>query len=594
MTNGSYEFGPFRLDETERLLLRDGRPIQLKPKVFDLLLTLVANVGHVITKEELMKQIWQGSFVEEHNLAVSISLLRIALADDHRQPRFIETVARRGYRFVAAVKVLANGNGDVRSAVTAAAPVGDVLPVSQSIAVLPFKNLSAQAQNQYLGLGLADALITRLSNLKQVTVRPTSAVLKFAGKASVSAGRQLKVDSILDGTIQKSGRQIRVTAQHVRVSDGVILWAAKFDEEFTNLFAVEDSISEQVATALSGGSTSRQNEQLTKRYTDNTDAYHAYLKGRYFLNRRSAEGFDKGIKYFSQAIEIDPQYALAYAGLADCYNLLGSYMMCPPREAARKARAAALTALKLDYCLAEAHIVMAHLKMRCDWDWPGAEEEFKLAIEMNRNCPSAHQLYSLFLRTTGRLEESMREIKQAQELDPLSLVINASMSGLLYLAGEYDAAIEQLKSMIEMDGNFPTANVLLGLVYAQQGLYDEAIAEYKRAIEVYGEHLEVLAFLGHAFACSGRSAEAREIVERLQEVGKQRHVSLYLTALVHTALGDVDTAFACLERGFEEQDEELAMLKMDPLLAPLREDSRFNNLLQRIGLAPQPRRSESP
>ena len=585
MTNGSFEFGPFRLDQTERLLLRDGRPVQLKPKVFDLLLTLVANVGHVITKEELMKQIWQDSFVEDHNLAVSISLLRIALEDDHRQPKYIETVARRGYRFVAPVKAVSNGNGEMSSAVTTGELLNGVLPDIRSIAVFPFKNLSAQAKNQYLGLGLADALITRLSNLKQVTVRPTSAVLKFAGKASVNAGRQLKVDSILDGTIQKCRRQIRVTAQHVRVSDGMILWAAKFDEQFTNLFAVEDSISEQVATALSGGSTNGQG-QLKKRYTENSDAHHAYLKGRYFLNKRSADGFDKGIKYFSLAIEIDPNYALAYAGLADCYNLLGSYMMCPPKEAIRKARAAALKALKLDYCLAEAHMVMGHIKMRCDWDWPGAEEEFKLAIEMNANCPSAHQLYSLFLRTTGRLEEAMSEIKQAQELDPLSLVINASMSGLLYLARQYDAAIEHLKSMIEMDGNFPTANVLLGLAYTQKGLHDEAIAEYQRAIELYGDHPEVRAFLGCAFASSGRTAEAREVLDQLQEMHQQRHLSPYLIALIHTALADVDSAFACLERGFEEQDEELAFLKMDPLLNPLHEDSRFENLLQRIGLAP--------
>jgi TolB-like protein/Tfp pilus assembly protein PilF len=537
-----------------------------------------------------MKQIWQDSFVEEHNLAVSISLLRIALEDDRRQPKYIETVARRGYRFVAAVKAISNGNVEK----SAAATTTELLPASQSIAVFPFKNLSAQERNQYLGLGLADALITRLSNLKQVTVRPASAVLKFAGKATVNAGRQLKVDSILDGTIQKCGRQIRVTAQHVRVSDGMILWAAKFDEEFTNLFAVEDSISEQVATALSGGSTNGHNGPLTKRYTENIDAYHAYLKGRYFLNKRSAEGFDKGIKYFSLAIEIDPNYALAYAGLADCYNLLGSYMMRPPKEATRKARAAALKALKLDYCLAEAHIVMGHIKLRCDWDWVGAEEEFKLAIEMNRNCPSAHQLYSLFLRTTGRLEESMREIKQAQELDPLSLVINASMSGLLYLARQYDAAIEQLKSIIEMDGNFSTANVLLGLAYTQKGLHDEAIAEFQRAIEMYGDHSEVRAFLAYAFASSGQSAKAREVLDRLQELNKRQHVSPYIFALIHTALGEIDEAFACLERGFEEQDEELGMLKMDPLLDRLHEDSRFKNLLQRIGLTPQVGPPDSP
>jgi len=590
MTNGSYEFGPFRVDATERLLLREGRSVPLKPKVFDLLLKLVANVGHVVMKDELMKEIWPDSFVEEHNLAVSISLLRMALGDDYRQPTFIETVAKRGYRFVAAVKVISDENTEMAGKwprATTTAPLSLTLPEMRSIAVFPFKNLSARAKNQYLGQGLADALITRLSNLKQVTVRPTSAVLKFAGKASVSAGRQLKVESILDGSIQKWARQIRVTVQHVRVRDEVILWAAQFDEEFTNLFAVEDSISEQVATALTGGLSDGQKGELKKRYTQNLAAYHAYLKGRYFLNKRSADSFDKSIKYFSVAIEIDTNYALAYAGLAACYNLLGGYTLSPPKEMARKARAAALQALKLDYRLAEAHTVMGHIKMRYDWDWAGAEEEFKLAIEINRNCPSAHQVYALYLRTTGRLEESMKEIKQAQDLDPLSLVINSSLGALLYLARQYDEAIDQLKSTIEMDGDFGSAHYLLGRSYMQKGFQDQAMAEYQRAIELFGDSLESSAYLGHALASSGRSAEAREVLSRLQEMDKRQHVSPYLIALIHTALGDIDSAFACLERGFEEQDQELGLLKMDPMLDRLREDSRFLNLLQRIGLTDQ-------
>ncbi len=588
MTNGSYEFGPFRLEPTERLLRREGQSISLKPKVFDLLLKLVTNVGHILLKEELMEQVWPDSIVEEHNLTVSISLLRIALGDNHRYPAYIETVAKRGYRFVAPVKLISDKNLESHNWLsdTASDLLNEPMSEMHSLAVLPFKNISAHARNQYLGFGLADALITRLSTLNQITVRPTSAVLKFAGKAPVSAGRQLKVETILDGSIQKWGKQIRVTAQQIRVRDGMILWAAKFDEQFTNLFAVEDSISEQVARALSAGLAEVQTRQLKQGHTKQVAAYHAYLKGRYFFNKRSADGFEKSIKYFNQAIEIDPHYALAYAGLAASYNLLAIYTLCPPREALRKAKAAALQALKLDSGLAEAHTIIGHIKMRSEWDWSGAEEELQRAIELNRNCASAHQIYSLYLRTTGRVEESMIEIKRAQELDPLSLSINASMGAALYLARRYDEAIEQLKSIIEMDNNFPTAHYLLGLSYDQQGMSDQAIAEHKRTIELLGNHAEPRASLGYALARAGRSKEARKVLKWLAETARHRHVSPYQSALIHTALGNVDDAFIFLERGFEEQDEELSLLKMDPMLDNLRDDRRFAILLQRIGLSP--------
>ncbi|HEY0765476.1 MAG TPA: winged helix-turn-helix domain-containing protein [Pyrinomonadaceae bacterium] len=586
MKSESYVFGPFSLNAKERLLLREGTTVQLKPKVFDLLLKLITNAGHVLLKEELMREVWAGSIVEEHNLTVSISLLRIALSDNHRHPSYIETVARRGYRFVAPVRLLSKEAAvtyKVTSDLTSNV-LSKRFTKTNSLAVLPFNNINAQARHQYLGVGLADALITRLSRLPHITVRPTSAVLNLARKVPLNVGRQLKVESILDGSIQKWSKHIRITAQHVRVRDGVILWAAKFDEEFTNLFAVEDSISEQVATALSAGSTDGQRGHLNKRNTVSTDAYHAYLKGRYFLNKRSTEGFAKCIKYFKLAIELDPNYALAYAGLATCYNLLGGYILTPPREAARKARAAALQALKLDNELTEVHTVIGHIKMRCDWDWTGAEESLKLAIMMNPNSAHAHQIYSLFLRTTGRLQEAMSEIQRARELDPISLAINASLGGLLYLARRYDEAVKQLQSTIEMAGDFAIAHFFLGFTYIQQGLVDIAIAEYRKVIELMGENAESTAFLGHAFARSGRIAEAQDLLSKLQHDAKVKHISPYLIAVINAALGNVDDAFACLERGFEEQDEELALIKMDPMLDPLRCDRRFDILLQRIGL----------
>jgi DNA-binding winged helix-turn-helix (wHTH) protein/TolB-like protein/Flp pilus assembly protein TadD len=583
-----YSFGPFSLDAKECLLLREGKPIPLKPKVFDLLLTLVANVGHVLSKDELMNRIWGDSVVEEHNLTVSISLLRVALGDNHRQPRYIETVAKRGYRFVAPVELLPHEAAVVHNLAVdlSGEGLGERLPEISSLAVLPFKNMTTQARNQYLGLGLADALITRLSKLTHVTVRPTSAVLKLGGRPPVSVGRQLRVETILDGSIQKWSKQIRVTAQHVRVCDGVILWAAKFDEQFTNLFAVEDSISEQVANAFSAGLTETQRGQLRKRHTDQADAYHAYLKGRYFLNKRSADGFAKCLKYFNLAIQMDPNYALAYAGLATCYNLLGGYILAPPREAVRKAKAAALQSLKLDYELAEAHTVLGHIKMRCDWDWSGAEEALKLAIKLNPSSAHAHQIYSVYLRTTGRLQEAMFQIRRARELDPISLAVNASLGGLLYLARRYDEAVEQLKNTIEMDCNFSIAHFFLGFTYAHQSRIDLAIIEYQKVVELMGENTESTAFMGHAFARLGRIAEAQKLLRKLEDDARVKHVSPYLIAIIHTALGNFDDAFGCLERAFEEQDEELALIKMDPMLDPLRGDPRFEILLKGIGLAP--------
>jgi DNA-binding winged helix-turn-helix (wHTH) protein/tetratricopeptide (TPR) repeat protein len=578
-----YEFGPFRLEATERLLLRGGRSIPLKPKVFDLLVLFVKNSGHVLGKDELMEEIWPNTFVEEHNLAVGISLLRNALDDNLRKRTYIETVTKRGYRFLATVTQVAGATLEMRN--SQAGPDAPDLGEIRSIAVLPFKNIRSHSLNGYLGLGLADALITKLSGLKDVTVRPTSAVMGLDRKHPLSAGRKLKVNTILDGSIQKCGGQIRVTAQHVRVSDGSILWAAKFDEEFTNLFAVEDSISEQVASALEATLTNQQKGPLSKRHTQHPGAYQAYLKGRYFFNRRSREAFDKSIKYFNLAIENDPNYALAYAGLAACYNIYAVYSTSlDPREAARRAKAAALKALKLDDRLAEARIVLGHIRMRCEWDWAGAEEEFKLALEVNPNCASAHQLYGLYLRTVGRLDESMTAIKLALELDPLSLAINASLGALLYLGRRFDEAVEQLRSTIEMDVDFAPAHFFLGLTYEQKGLFDQAIAEYQKIMELYGDLDEATAYLGCAHAKSGRSHKAKEMLNRLQHAARRRHVSPYLFAVVHIALGDHDKAFALLEKACEEQDEELALLKMDPLVDRLRDDTRFEALLKRIGL----------
>src|SRR2546425_496917 len=465
-----YEFGPFLLDVTEQLLLRDGRPIPLKPKLFDLLLLLVENSGHVLDKNRLMSTLWPDTFVEESNLTVNIFALRKALGNRRNKHSYIETVPRRGYRFVANVTEAPNGGVDSVAAERARLSSNaderfEAGAGVKSLAVLPFKSIGAEAGHEYLGLGLADALITKLTNLRQIKVRPTSAVREYTRARDITvAGRKLKVDALLDGSIQRARQRIRVTAQLVDARDGATLWAENFDAKLVDIFSLEDSLSDQVVRALSLKLTGEERKHLVKHHTENTEAYQAYLKGRYFWNKRTSDGFKKGVEYFEHAIALDPNYARAYAGLADCYQLLSGYMSGPSREAIPKATIALLKALQIDDTLAEAHTSLGHLRTR-EWDWSDAEKEFKRAFELNPNYVTAHHWYSTYLRLMGRFDEAWTEIKIAEELDPVSLSINTSVGTLQYLVRKYDQALEKLWATIELDPNYPYAHFNLGMVY---------------------------------------------------------------------------------------------------------------------------------
>lgn len=583
--NHFYEFGPFRLDAAERVLLRSGRVVPLKPKVFNLLMVLVENAGRILTKEELMNRVWADSFVEEGNLTVTISNLRRTLGGDRNGHSYIETVPRRGYRFVVRVK---ENRTDGEPGATNLSQANR-LPINEaglrSIAVLPFKAIVAKPADNYLGLGLADALITRLSNIKQVIVRPTTAVRKYAeAQDPVLAGRQLDVATVLDGSIQRSGKSIRVTVQLINTRDGALLWAAKFDEQFTNIFALEDSLSEQVARALTLELTGEERKLLSKHNTESTEAYVAYLKGRYFFSRRTAKEFKKAVECFERAIAADPLYAQAYSGLADCYNLLATYKSLERADYMLKAKQAALKALELDDTLAEAHTSLAHIKMVYEWDWPGAEKEFKRAIELNPNYSTAHQWYSVTLRVTGRFDEALAEAKCAQELDPLSLIVNASLGCCYYFGREYDKAIRQLLTTIDLDPDFAVAHFYLGAALDAKQMYEEAIAEYEKAMSLIGRTAEVLGYLGHAYAMSGRIGEAQAILGEMERLSLESFVSYYFFALIHTAMGEKDEALRYLGLGYEQRSEDLALIKMDPRMDSLRDDARFTSLVKEIGL----------
>lgn len=455
----------------------------------------------------------------------------------------------------------------------------------KSVAVLPFKSLSASSGDDYQGMAMADALITRLSNTGQLVVRHTSAVLKYADSQDpLAAGREQGVDAVLDGNIQRDADRVRVTVRLVRVNDGKPLWADRFDEKFTNIFMVQDAISERVAQGMMLKLTGEEKKQLTKRYTENSEAYQAYLRGRFFWSKRTVPGLRRGAEHFQQAIEIDPTFALAYAGLADSYILLGVYMALSPNDAFPKAKAAVEKALEIDDSVAEAHSSLGAIKLFYEWDWHGAEQQFKRASELNPSYAYARQWNGLNLCAQGRLEEAIAEMKRAQELDPLSLIINTNVGWAYYFARRHDQAIEQHRKTIEMDPNFARVHLRLGLAYMQKAMHREATTEYEKSLNLAGSDPYVMSLLGYAKAVSEHREEAVKVLTQLREMEKQRYVPPYSIALIYVGLGQKDEAFQWLENAFTDHSGAMIYLKVEPMLDSLRSDPRFADLLKRMHL----------
>ena len=456
----------------------------------------------------------------------------------------------------------------------------------KSIAVLPFKPLVPENRNESLEIGMADTLIAKLGNFREIDIRPISAVRKYAGieQDALVAGREQKVEAVLDGQIQKSGEKIRVTVRLIRVEDGMTIWTNQFDETMTDIFTVQDSISERVAGVLALKLTREEKGQITKRHTDNAEAYQLYLMGRYHLNRLTDDGFLKGRDYFQKAIDMDPNYAMAYAGLADAYNRLGGFNTLPPKDGYPKARAASLKALEIDDNLAEAHTSLGSVKFFYDWDWSGAESEFRRSIEINPSYSDAHQMYSYYLSAMGRFDEALEEMRRAQELDPLSLEKLAGIGEMLYFQRHYDQAIEQYQKTLEMDPNSGFAHWAIGNVYVNKGMYSDAIAEYQKAIPLSGDSPDEPAMLGYAYAVSGKRREALQVIDDLKERSKRSYISPTLIAFIYASLGEKDQAFAWLDKAYDGRDSLLILLKVEPMFDPLRSDPRFTELLQRVGL----------
>ena len=459
-----------------------------------------------------------------------------------------------------------------------------VPPPVRSIAVLPFKGLSPEAGGDFLGAGMADALITKLSNVKDLTVLPTGSVLRYAGREFEprDVGRALGVDSVLDGKVQRAGDSIRVTVQLVRAADGASLWARQFDEKFTDVFGVQDAISEQVARALTLRLNDEEQGRLRKHYTEDVEAYQAYLTGRYFWNKRTVEGYRKGIGQYQQAIDRDPNYALAYAGLADCYVRLNEGGLPPAEGSLPRAKAAVTRALEIDDSLAEAHAALGFIKFRFDWDFPGAGREFQRAIELDPNYAMAHQWYAFYLLATDHPPEALAELKRAHELDPLSLNVSSGFGSYFFFTRRYDEAINQLRKTVEMDPTFAEARWTLGLAYEQKGMTEQALEEFRGLLSISDSNTGVNASLGHLYAQTGNSSGARRMLDRLEGMSKQRYVSAYDFAVIYAGLKEKEQAFTWLEKAYDEHSLRPAWLKYDPRLDGLRADTRYLELVRRV------------
>ncbi|MDQ3753402.1 MAG: winged helix-turn-helix domain-containing protein, partial [Acidobacteriota bacterium] len=646
-----------RLDPAERQLLRDGAPVPLTPKVFETLVVLVERSGHLVEKEELLKLVWADAFVEEANLARCVHTLRKALGEEHNGHKYIETVPKRGYRFVAEVREIANGGSNVATLdqaeaqtrgrgdaatqevkpetppdneagangfalsplrpvtpspllatprrrlsvsvfiiplalVVAAAAVGayfyfnrsrqvatDQTPIN-SIAVLPFVNAGANPEVEYLSDGISESLINSLSQLPKLSVKARSSVFRYKGKEiePQQVGAELNVQAILNGRVVQRGDDLTLSLSLVDARNGNQLWGEQYKRKLADLVSLQGEIARDVSDKLRQKLTGADDEKLAKNYTQNTQAYQLYLKGRFHWNKRTPQDLQKAIAYFQQAIAIDPNYALAYTGLADAYALLAN-AGTPPREMMPRARAAALKALSLDDNLAEAHTALGQIIVYYDYDFAGAEREHQRAIELNPNYATAHQWYSELLTGFGRHEEALAEMRRALEIDPLSLIINRQYGVSLLFARQYDAALAQLHKTLELDANFALAHSTLSLAYRLKGDYAASVEELAKYEELIGEQQNA-AMLRESFARSGWQGFLRTMS------GERRPANStpYIVATFHAALGEKDKAFAELNKSYENREAFLALLKVDPRFDSLRADPRFQELLRRVGL----------
>jgi DNA-binding winged helix-turn-helix (wHTH) protein/Flp pilus assembly protein TadD len=562
-----YEFGPFRLQPTARRLSRAGEAVPLTAKAFDVLVALVERAGRIVEKEDLLARLWPDAAVEEGNLAQQIHTVRRAL-DDQGQ-RYVATVARRGYQFVGEVKSLPEA---------AEAAFVPARSWAASLAVLPLRSLGAGTDDEHLGLGLADALITRLSNVRQVLVRPTSAVRHYlGGEDPQEVGRTLGVDFVLEGSYRRDRERLRVTVQLVSVARGVPVWGETFNDRLSDPFSAQDAIAHRVTEAIVPSLSAEEESRLAQRPTRDAEAFEAYLKGRFLCAKRTPEDLRRAKESFEAAVARDPSYALAHAALAECLTLLGSaaFLTTTEAEALAGARVAARRALEIEPSLAEAHAALAFVLFRADWDWDGAERAFRQAVALQPSCVPAHHFYSLLLAARGRFEEALAMIHRAAELDPVSPTVATAVGRVLHFARRYAEAAAQCRGVVAREPGFPGAHLDLGMALFALGALDEAISELRKAYELSGGRPVIAAVLGHVLAVAGRTGEA----ERQLEIVTDAATGTYLPAYVLIGLGRYDEALDLLEPARAARAGLLVYLGVEPLFDRLRGLPRFQRLL---------------
>ena len=640
-----YRFKSFRLSILERQLLHESTPVALTPKAFEVLAVLVERSGHLVEKEELLKLVWGDAFVEEANVTRIVHTLRKVLGEDDNGNKFIETVAKKGYRFVAevtevgeaaapdsatdkpeafkVVEPLSADNsqplltkaeqtfpqqaakpklktrlllfaGGGFSAVLLLGWLAFYLPSKpkmsasdvsvKSIAVLPFKPLSADGRDKGLELGMADTLINKLSGIKRLAVRPLGAIRRYVAIEydSVAAGKDLGVDYVLEGSLQMIGEQTRVNVQLLSVKDGTAVWTDSCDKQCSTIFELQDAIAARIATSLAIKLSGEDRVRLAKHSTENPDAYRAYLLGRYFHDKRTPETTEQSIEYFEQAVKLDPHYARAYATLADAHISLAKMSVSLLDDVMPQAKAAAEKALEIDDTLAEAHASLGSIKF-FEWDWAGAEREFKRAIEINPNHEHHHTDYEFYLINMKRFDEAVAESKRVLELDPVSVVYNRNVAVMLYFARRYDEAIEQCQKTLKLDPNMKTVFNWLSRAYEQKKEYDQAVEAYLKFWEFEGE---TVAAYREIYATSGWKEFWRKRLDLLKVRAKPRGFHLVGMAENYARLGEKDQAFACLEKAFDQREVAITIQNPDPFWDSYHSDPRFIDIIRRMGIEP--------
>ncbi|MBI4915020.1 MAG: winged helix-turn-helix domain-containing protein [Acidobacteria bacterium] len=620
-----FAVGELLVDVGNRLLTRSGTLVPLPPKTFELLVTLVRRAPGVVTRQELLDSVWPNEIVNDEALTQRLMLLRRALGDDPKNPAYIASVPRWGYRLVAPVHRVDAATGTPAAArheepgpppvdpgqpltrhrmrprallwliaalVAVAAAVTiylarDRATPADSLAILPFATGGADAGAEVLADGIRETLTNALSRVPRLRVIAASSTSRYKSVPAdpQKVGRELGVRAVVTGRLVQRGETLAVSAELVSVADGTQLWGRRFARPASDILVLQEDLAAEIAQQLRARLATTGDGALRTRYTDDVEAYRLYLKGRYQWNKRTVQGFSAAIENFRKAIEADPTYALAFAGLADCYALLGAaeYGALPPRETLPRARAAAARALELDPTLAEAHASLGLVQRTFDWDRSAAERSFRRAIELAPAYATAHQWYGEMLAETGRPSEAEVEIRRALELDPLSLVISADLGLFAYYAREYEQAIASYRATLGMEQRFVPARLGLALAYTQEGRHTEALAELAEARAIAAGEPAVLAATAFVLGRAGRTAEARAIADELQRLEAKRYVPAYYDAGVYIGLGDRDAAFSWLAKACEQRCSLLGALTVDPAFDPLRGDERFAAILRCAG-----------